>query len=292
MPYRHNGFRECEPPVAQTLLFLILIALHMTRVLPRTNFHSSKLIRCLADLAMVDAAPPGNDFAEKLGLWVHFTDAIILSALHNDSMANSMASPPEMRSEAQSDARVAAGVEFDRIRASLVNSITKSCSPNLGKTYIELPVPNLELPMDLAAAYAPYRRFYDAHQRDMELSIQALRVNVREALAKASPTLKKLADLDAAIEGILRDRESKLLSTVPVLLKKRFDQLFKAHQQILIDTQQADNPACWTQVGAWLSRFCNELQTLLLAELEFRLQPTLGLIEALIEPFNNETHNE
>lgn len=254
----------------------------MTRVLPRTNFHSSKLIRCLADLAIVDAALPGNAFAEKMGLWVHFTDAIILAALHNDSTA----SQPKMHSEAYSAARVAIGVEFDRIRVSLVNSITKSCSPNLGKTYIELPVPKLELPLDLAAAYAPYRRFYDAHQRDMELSIQPLRVNAREALAKASPTLKKLADLDAAFAGILSDRESKLLSTVPGLLKKRFEQLFKAHQQILIDTQQADNPACWTQAGAWLTRFCNELQTLLLAELEFRLQPTVGLIEA----FNNEIH--
>ena len=33
--------------------------------------------------------------------------------------------------------------------------------------------------------------------------------------------------------------------------------------------------------GAWLSRFCNELQTVLLAELDVRLQPTVGLIEAL-----------
>lgn len=262
----------------------------MTRVLPRTNFHSSKLIRYLADLAIVDAAEPGDAFAEKLGLWVHFTDAIILSALHDDSIANSR----KMHSEAQAAARVAVGVEFefDRIRLSLVNSITKSCSPNLGKTHIELPVPKLELPMDLAAAYAPYRRFYDAHQRDMELSIQPLRVNVREALAKASPKLKKLAGLDAAFESILRDRESKLLSTVPGLLKKRFEQLFKAHQQIFIDTQQADNPACWTQAGAWLARFHNELQTLLLAELEFRLQPTVGLIEALIEAVNNEKNNE
>lgn len=279
---------RCQSP----RLCFFLIALHMTRVLPRTNFHSSQLIRCLADLAIVDAAEPGSTFAEKLGLWVHFTDAIILSALHGDSIAR----PSRTHSEAQSSARAAVGAEFDRIRDNLVNSITRSCSPNSGKTAIKLPVPQLELPMDLAAAYAPYRRFYDAHQRDMELSIQPLRVNVREALAKVSPPLKKLADLDAVFETILRDREGKLLSTVPGLLKKRFEHLFKAHQQSLIDTRQADNPAGWTQTGAWLARFCSELQTLLLAELAFRLQPTVGLIEALIEPpiepVNNENHNE
>jgi hypothetical protein len=246
----------------------------MTRVLPRTNFHSSKLIRCLADLHIVDAVEPGNAFAEKLGLWIHFTDAITLSAVHEDSIASRPAMQPDAR-------RAAVGIEFDRIQASLIDSIMKSCSPGRGKSHMELPTPKLELPLDLAAAYAPYRRFYDAHQRDMELRIQPLRFNVREALAKASPRLGKLAELDAALERILRERESKLLSKVPVLLKKRFEQLFKEHEQMLADTQQADNPAGWMQAGAWLARFCNDMQMLLLAEVELRLQPTMGLIEAL-----------
>lgn len=249
----------------------------MTRVSPRTNFHSSELIRRLTDLALVEAVEPANDFAEKLGQWVHFTDAIVLSDVHNGSMAASTRTP----SDAQSAARLAVGAEFDRIRAGLVNSITKSFTPKLGKAHIELPASKFELPINLATAFVPYRRFYDAHQRDMELGIQPLRVNVREALAKVSPTLKKLADMDTVFERVLRDRESKLLSAVPLLLKKRFEQLFKTHQQMLADTQQADNPAGWMQAGAWLARFCNELQTLLLAELEFRLQPTVGLIESL-----------
>lgn len=260
----------------------------MTRVLPRTNFHSSKLIRCLADLSIVDAAEPGNAFAEKLGLWIHFTDAITLSAVHGDSMAN----PSQLQAAAQSVAHPAISIEFERVQAGLVNSIRKSFLPGAGKSHMSLPAPTLELPINLAAAYAPYRRFYDAHQRDMELSVRPLRVNAREALAKASPRLRKLAELDATLEKILRERESKLLATVPVLLKKRFEQLFKEHQHMLADTQQADDPAGWTQTGAWLARFCNDMQALLLAELELRLQPTLGLIEALIEPINKHTRNE
>lgn len=255
----------------------------MTRVSPRTNFHSSKLIRCLADLGMVEAVEPGNAFAEKLGLWIHFADAITLSAVHNDSVVN----PPKVPPEAQV-VRAAVDVEFDRVQGSLVNSIRKSCSPNSGKSHIKLPAPTRELPIDLAVAYAPYRRFYEAHQRDMELSIQPLRINIREALAKASPKLRKLAELDASLEKILRDRENKLLSKVPVLLKKRFEQLFQEHQQKLVDTRQADNPAGWTQAAGWLARFCNDLQMLLLAEVELRLQPAMGLIEA----FNEETKQE
>ncbi|QDZ27123.1 DUF3348 domain-containing protein [Noviherbaspirillum sp. UKPF54] len=251
----------------------------MTRVLPRTSFHSSKLVRCLADLAIVDTADPGNAFAEKLGQWIHFADAIALSAVHNDGRAT----PPGLRPDAQAAAR--AGTEFDRIRALLAESIAKSCSPNPGKSHIKLPEPRLELPMDFAAAYAPYRRFYEAHQRDMELSIQPLRTNVRAELAKASPRLGKLAELDATLEKILRDRESKLLAKVPVLLKKRFEQLFTAHQQRLADTRQDDNPAGWTHAGGWLERFRADMQMLLLAELELRLQPAMGLVEA----FKQET---
>src|SRR4051794_26089177 len=101
----------------------------MTRVSPRTNFHSSKLIRCLADLAIVDAVDPGNAFAERLGEWIHFADAISLSAVHNDSIA----SHPKIQREVQVGqvgARAAASAEFNRIQALLMNSIMKSCSPN------------------------------------------------------------------------------------------------------------------------------------------------------------------
>jgi hypothetical protein len=234
---------------------------------------------------MVDAAEPGNGFAEKLGEWVHFADAITLSAVHNDGMASPSKMQHGIQHKLHSAACAAAAAEFDRIQAVLVNSIMQSCSPNPGKTHIKLPAPILDLPLDLRAAYAPYGRFYEAHQRDMEMTVQPLRVNVRAVLAKTSPTLRKLAELDAMFEKILRDRERQLLSKVPVLLKKRFEKLFNAHQQKLVDTQQPDNPAGWMQTGGWLARFCKDMQMLLLAEMELRLQPTMGLIEAFNEAY-------
>ena len=115
----------------------------------------------------------------------------------------------------------------------------------------------------------------------MEMSIRPLRFNIREALAKASPALEKLAGLDATLDKILRDRERQLLSKVPVLLRKRFEQLFREHQQKALESGQPDNPAGRAQAGGWLARFRNDMQALLLAELELRLQPAMGLIEAL-----------
>jgi hypothetical protein len=90
-----------------------------------------------------------------------------------------------------------------------------------------------------------------------------------------------LAALDSAFDAILGERESKLLALIPLLMEQRFGHLFQAHQQQLAHTQQADHPALWLKPGGWLARYLEELQTVLLAELDLRLQPTLGLIEAL-----------
>jgi hypothetical protein len=249
----------------------------MTRALTRTNFHSSRLIRVLTDLGVMDAVEPRIAFAEKLGQWMELNDAITLCAAHNSSLSTTSSGAKWVASDA-------IGGEYERIRASLVNSITNSGSPSVSRARIELPSPKTGVSIEVATAYEPYRRYYSAHQRDMDLSVRPLRAKVREVLAKSSPALRQLAALDAVFDGILGVRESKLLSMLPVLLEQRFEQLLKTHQQKLVETQQADNPAIWMNPGAWLARFCNELQTMLLAELDLRLQPTVGLIEA----FNNQ----
>jgi hypothetical protein len=251
----------------------------MTRGLLRTNFHSSQLIRCLAELDLSKDVDPASDFADELGRWMHFTDAIALSSVLESGMAKVATQSPALR--LTSGARLAD--QFARTRALMINSITKSCALSGGKSHIELP-----LPTDLEVSYVPYRRFYEAHQRDMELSVEPMRVNLREALAKASPRLRKLAELDAVMEKFLREREGRLLARVPMLLQKRFDSQYAVHQEQLTHSGITDNPAVWMKPGGWLARFCQELQTLLLAEAELRLQPSAGLLEA----FNQqETHD-
>lgn len=234
---------------------------------------------------MVGTVDAGNAFAEQLGQWIHFADAITLSAVHSEGMANA----PAMRPDAQTATRAKLAVEFDRVQSGVANAIMKSCTPGKGKTHVLLPALEPEQMSDIAKAYLPYRRFYESHQRDMETSIQPLRVNVRHALARMSPKLRKLAELDAALDKMLRERESKLLAKVPVLLKKRFELLLKQHQQSLAANGQADKPAGWMQAGGWLAQFCTDMQMLLLAEAELRLQPTMGLIEAANAEIKHDT---
>lgn len=231
-------------------------------------------------MAMADTVDPGNAFAERLGQWIHFADAITLSAVLGEGVTAAASAQPGTRAAALATATE----EFRRTQTSLQQAIVQSCAP-AGTARVSLPAPPLDLPADPAAAYAPYRRFYEAHQRDMEMRLQPLRRNLRDALAHASPRLGKLAELDATLEKVLQERERQFLARVPALLRKRFEQLFREHQQALADAGAADQPADWMRAGGWLARFRNDMQTLLLAELELRLQPATGLMEA----FKQET---
>jgi hypothetical protein len=249
----------------------------MTREPTRTQLHSSSLIRILADLAVVDAGEPGHVFAEKLGRWLNLHESIALHAVHNTSAASPAMAPCAASSAAPS----AIDEKLARTRASLENAITGRGAPSASHTRIDWPTPQADEPLDTPTAYEPYRRYYQSHQRAMAESIQPLRMQARQALAQASPALKQLADLDAVFDSLLSERESKLLATVPLLLKRRFEQLRQAHQPTPIAPAHADTPAMRLPAPSWLAGFGHELQTVLLAELDVRLQPALGLMEAL-----------
>ena len=238
----------------------------MTRVLPRTHFHSSRLVRVLADLAAVKPVPHGAALAENLGLWVDYTDAILLCAVHNASPAP--ASAAGTGTSAPAPASVAE--TFERQHAALEHAITQSQPPALDASAVASGSAR-----EISAAFEPFRRYYQAQQRDMQAGINALRAKVREALARHSPALRQLATLDASFESILRERETRLLSGVPQLLRQRFIQWLK--------TQTVEPAPAGRPPRATLTPFGKELHTVLLAELDLRLQTTRGLVEALLQ---------
>ena len=269
----------------------------MAHGLPRTGFNRSRLVRALADLAAGDVPESKQSFAERLGQWLDFNGALSLYSVLNagtDGVGKGLSSAPVLTA-------AAAREEFARVRGALVDSIALDGMLRPGKTRIALPVPGpqasaeasidsaAEFAPDFAPDFAPYHRYYLAHQRDMNASIGPLRAHVRAALAAHSPALKRLAALDGVMEQALEARERKLLATVPGRLAKRFEQLLVAHRAAQADTQAdprtsiqaADEPDRWMQPGGWLAGFCAEMQAVLLAELEVRLQPIAGLIEAL-----------
>lgn len=241
---------------------------------------------------MVDMAESKQVFTQRLSQWVSFTDAGTLYAALDSGTAQVRVKPVPAGAGTTPAARLAISEEVSRVRAAMVDLMQRSCSPTPAAARMHFPVPGLDTPPELAFSYSPFHRFYLAQQREMDAKLGPLRARVRHALAAASPALRQLAALDAALDSILADRERSLFSRVPVLLEKRYGQLLKAHQQTyqaLAGGGQTDDPATWLLPGAWLANFRDELLVVLLAELDLRLQPVTGLMEAFDNKIDEPT---
>jgi hypothetical protein len=256
----------------------------MTRALPRAHLNSSRLVRFLTENQLADAAPAGDDVGQKLGDWLNFRQAIALHAVLNPEQP-SIAPPGHVRRAAIVSPE-ALSRHVQKVRVQLEESIMLGAPPGSGLTRIDMPPAEWDNPVDVKTAFEPYRRFYAAHQRQMESTLQNLRAQVRSQLQKSAAPLPTLAALDAAFENILSEREAVLLAKVAKLHEKRFVQALKQHlqKQTLAATVADDNastPVTDLSPPPWLMPLRQALRTALLAELDTRLQPTLGLLEAL-----------
>lgn len=124
-------------------------------------------------------------------------------------------------------------------------------------------------PQDLDTERVICLQAYQDQQRRMALSVEALREHARQTLAQGTPEQGRLAALDAAMEQMLGEREQRLLGELPVFLKARW-----------AARQHGASPDGQGALQL-LQAFSSELEQTLLAELEHRLQPVVGLIESL-----------
>lgn len=265
----------------------------MTRALPRAHFNSSRLTRFLTENAMIDAAPVVDDVGQKLGDWLNFRHAIVLHGALNPEQQPALQPAHLRRAGVMTGEALTRHV--DKVRAQLEQSIMQGAPPGSGMTRIDMPPAELDEPIVPKTAFEPYRRFYAAHQRQMEASLQTLRSQVRGQLSNGATNLQQLATLDAAFENILSEREALLLGKVAKLHEKRFAQALKKHIQQLSNAQAEAMTAAAETTSAtsvsplpWLLPLRQAMRSALLAELDTRLQHVLGLVEA----FNEYTPKE
>ena len=275
----------------------------MTRALPRASLYSASLVRFLTENALLAPARPAEDVGQKLGDWLDFRQAIALHGVLN----------PETTSDAQT-ANLPAHVQrmaliapealarhVDKVRAQLVESITQGAPAGSGLARIDLPAPVVDEPVEIKTAFEPYRRFVAAHQRQMDSTLRSLRAQLRLQLSKQGSAGQQLAAIDTAFENILAEREAALLAKTSKLLEKRFVQALKTHMLLQVQAQPAalatgtahaafdaiddidanPNDTPKADPSSWLMPLRQTLRQALLAELDTRLQPTLGLLEAL-----------
>ncbi len=230
----------------------------MASGLPRTPFNSPPLVRLLAALGAATpatAALPAlsrSAVGERLGTWLGWADAIALAQTLNHPGRDAAA--PGSNASANANARRAqacaqGAAALARVRDSRAQAISAD--------------PVFQPGQADADTAAPYRRAAQAQQRAMAAAIGPLRAQLRGLLASATPALAQLAALDATLETALGDREHQALQAVLQRLTQHFQQL-----------QQAQAPG-------WQAQFHQTMQQLLLAELDLRLQPAQGLLDAL-----------
>jgi hypothetical protein len=272
----------------------------MTRALPRASLYSASLVRFLTENALLAPARQAEDVGQKLGDWLDFRQAIALhGVLPPDTASTAQAAPlPAHVQRMALIAPEALAKHVDKVRAQLVESITQGAPAGSGLARIDMPAPVLDAPVEIKTAFEPYRRFVAAHQRQMDSTLRSLRAQLRLQLIKQGSAGQQLAALDTAFENILAEREAALLAKTSKLLEKRFVQALKAHMQAqALATEAADamvdaiadidltdttpNGTPKADPSSWLMPLRQTLRQALLAELDTRLQPALGLLEAL-----------
>lgn len=236
----------------------------MNRATATTASTASRLVRFLTELDVTQARVSHKHFADKLGKLVDLSDAFTLS--------DELRSLPRLTFEPATTQPGNIKAQFLQARSQMVENIIRSFVPDAVSMPFNLPLPDAEPQAEKNSAFEPYLRLYATHQSELEFRIIKLRGQVRQALAGVSRELAQLVALDTALGDTLAGETRRLLAVIPRLLGKRFH---------FLQARSTNNDEA--SPDGWLQQFYTEMQGLLLAELELRLQPVVGLIEALDE---------
>jgi hypothetical protein len=208
---------------------------------PSPGVAGSELIRLLARLADAPPVQAGPAFAERLGQWLTWSDAISLSAVLNAGPSESGRCGAFGSGNEEAD--------FHRVRASLEASIAAG------------PREPASSPTD----FGPHRRHCLAQQQAMQDAVGALRQRLRDELSRRTPALTRLAAIDAVMDRTLAAHERSLLGLVPLRLQALFERQKRAAGED----------------DRWLGAFREDMERVLRAELAHRLLPAQGLLDTL-----------
>lgn len=267
----------------------------------RTGLSGPTLIRLLTRLTDVDVAQSRQSLSDHLSQWLGWTDAIALSAALNTS-------PPVIAPGARLFSSEQER-ECVRVRATLADAIASDTAATAAKRLMPGQAPQKSPAAKPSAAvaeaeadYSNFRQRYLSLQHTMETSVGNLRSRLRGMVAARNGEMTRLAVVDAIMDRALLPKERALLAVIPKLLQGHFNRLRDAEAAALAqadaDAQaraadgengehelgpEADVPAVLPAItpGAWLDVFRKDMRSVLLAELDVRLQPVEGLLAAL-----------
>ncbi|WP_138435307.1 DUF3348 family protein [Marinobacter shengliensis] len=217
--------------------------------------HPSKLLAQLAHLGSASTTDALPCFAERLSRLFGLGDTMTLDA----ATAYRARQPGQVQ-----------GAVIDKLTDELAT--TRRALVRRVHTWAE------ELAFEREPEFEPVLNAWLALQRKIAANSRQLRDKVRKSMKDQGQTLARLAELDAVFDHTMAGYTSQCFSTVSQLLEQRF----RASQPSIEPPQTAGQAP-----HDWFHRYCEEAQALLLAELDVRLEPVLGLLEAC----HNEVKN-
>ncbi|WP_332607838.1 DUF3348 domain-containing protein [Achromobacter sp. ESBL13] len=271
----------------------------------RTGLSGPTLIRLLTRLTDVDVPESRQSLSDHLSQWLGWTDAIALSAALNTS-------PPVIAPGARMFSS-AEERECARVRTTLADAIASDTAATSAKRIVpgQAPAKKSAAVEQAEADYSNFRQRYLSLQHTMETSVGNLRSRLRGMVAAKNGEMTRLAVVDAIMDRALLPKERALFGAIPKLLQGHFDRLRLAEAAALapgdapvdapaaeadaappadgaakLDDGNGKAPAPATAPppvtpGAWLDVFRKDMRSVLLAELDVRLQPVEGLLAAL-----------
>nr|WP_314365789.1 DUF3348 domain-containing protein [uncultured Achromobacter sp.] len=271
----------------------------------RTGLSGPTLIRLLTRLTDVDVPESRQSLSDHLSQWLGWTDAIALSAALNTS-------PPVIAPGARMFSS-AEERECARVRTTLADAIASDTAATSAKRIVpgQAPAKKSAAVEQAEADYSNFRQRYLSLQHTMETSVGNLRSRLRGMVAAKNGEMTRLAVVDAIMDRALLPKERALFGAIPKLLQGHFERLRLAEAAALAPVDASvDAPAAEADAapptdgaakldngngnapvpatapppvtpGAWLDVFRKDMRSVLLAELDVRLQPVEGLLAAL-----------
>ena len=220
----------------------------MNRAEPQALHRTTRLAACLQELGLDGHRHTAYNLVERLSALIDLSDAFELSEQLRGLPRMKFNPDPATNTPSNDNIKAL----FLKERKALMEMLLHKSTPGPD---------NLALGLEAPDSFDMLLRFYTLQQSDMEHQVHKLRLQLRDAMSRASRELKQLALLDAALADTINQETRKALAVMPRLLQRHFATL-----------QQ--------QPGTYLT-FIGDMQKLLLAELDIRLLPLMGLVEAL-----------
>ena len=236
----------------------------MAKASPRAPVHGPAFIRLLARFGDAELPRTPPVLTERLAQWFDWNRAITLSRALDGRL-------PEAE----------AGTAFDHTHDAECVQVRRNLLDAIDADIALAPPKRKSAATGIDPGYLPYHQHCLAVQRAMQAATGQLRGQLRDMLARQSPTKARLAEVDAVMEATLSPREQALLAIVPGLLGQHFQRLRDAGAPNPSDADASGENIPATPAGPWLARFRQDMRSALLAELEIRFHPIDGLLAAL-----------